>query len=63
MTQILNSYAKRVHLSIFKFTESLLKMSSTPSTQVSGNEVSGYILCEKDELDLGITLKGGQSFR
>lgn len=45
---------------------STMTMSRKPSKKLENlknKEVINHILCEKDELDLGITLKGGQSFR
>ena len=68
MTKLITNYARKISSKFSHFVITLSKMTLTTKRQdntvnIESKEGNSYISCPKNELDLGITLKGGQSFR
>lgn len=69
MLEKINIYVKCINSKLFKLFESLpaMTLKTKPSKinckNIEQKNTTGSIPCRKEELDLGITLKGGQSFR
>lgn len=68
MIRVLKADFNKESLKIVCFYKvlSTMTLSTKPPKKLEklkNKEMINHILCDKDELDLGITLKGGQSFR